>query len=139
MIAVDTNVLVRVIVDDEESPEQSQQARTLVQVAGAVWISQIVQVEFVWVLERAYELDKAEIVQALQILLENPLYELQAATHFAQALERFRQSNAGFADSLIAVESSVQGLELWTFDRKLSQQADTSRLTAESLQAFSNA
>lgn len=136
MIALDTNVLVRVLVDDDDSPEQNQQARALVQEAGKVWISQIVQVKFVWVLDQAYGLEKPEILNALQILLDNPIYELQAVNHFVQVLERFRNSNAGFADALIAVESANYGTILWTFDRKLSQQNQVVRLNAESLANF---
>ncbi len=122
MIAIDTNVLVRVLTDDEQSPRQTQQARQLVQQAGIVFIPQIVQVELVWVLERAYQLDKPQILFALQLLLDSPIYQLQHPTQFALALERFRQSNAGFADSLIAAESMGKNAQLWTFDRKLSKQ-----------------
>lgn len=52
MIAIDTNVLVRILVEDPDAPEQCQQARNLVLSASEpVWIAQIVLVEAVWVLE----------------------------------------------------------------------------------------
>lgn len=136
MIAIDTNVLVRVLTDDEESPEQTQQARTLVKAAGCVFIPQVVQVEFVWVLEQAYELEKYQVIEALEVLRDNPTYNLQHGEHFAQALERFRHGNAGFADAIIAVESQQANFMLWTFDRKLSKQENVQRLTADSLARF---
>jgi predicted nucleic-acid-binding protein len=136
LIAIDTNVLVRVLTDDQQSPEQTQQARALVNAAGRVFVPQVVQVEFVWVLEQAYDLEKDQIIEALQILLDNPTYELQHPEHFMLALARFRQSNAGFADSIIAVESQQSNLTLWTFDRKLSKQDGVQRLLSASLAEF---
>lgn len=133
MIAIDTNVLVRALTDDEESPDQTEQARTLIHTAGQVFIPQVVQVEFVWVLEQAYGLEKQQIIEALDILLQSPVYQLQHAEHFELALARFRQSNAGFADSIIAVESQQAHLVLWTFDRKLSKQEGVEHLLPESL------
>ncbi|WP_217629935.1 hypothetical protein [Thiothrix caldifontis] len=53
-----------------------------------------------------------------------------------QALMRFRQSNAGFADSIIAVESQQANMTLWTFDRKLSKQDGVQRLLLASLAEF---
>lgn len=138
MIAVDTNVLVRVLTDDKESPEQTQQARALVTAAGQVFVPQVVQVEFVWVLEQAYGFEKEEVIDALQVLRDDPVYHLQHEPHFIQALTRFRNGNAGFADSIIAVESQQAGMSLWTFDRKLSKQNGVQRLIAASLADFTN-
>ncbi len=50
MIAVDTNVLVRLLVNDPNAPEQSQQARELLNAQGEVWVGQIVLIETIWVL-----------------------------------------------------------------------------------------
>ncbi|QLQ32157.1 MAG: type II toxin-antitoxin system VapC family toxin [Candidatus Thiothrix singaporensis] len=136
MIAVDTNVLVRVLTDDKESPEQTRQARALVTAAGRVFVPQVVQVEFVWVLEQAYGFEKEEVMDALQVLWDDPVYCLQHETHFILALTRFRNSNAGFADSIIAVESRQVGMDLWTFDRKLGKQDGVQRLTQESLTGY---
>lgn len=130
MIAVDTNVLVRVLTDDDASPEQTRQARQLVKAAGAVFVPQIVQVELVWVLERAYGLDKSQILAALELLRDSPVYQLQHQARFALAVERFRHGSAGFADSLIVVESEHRQAVLWTFDRKLGKQQGVQLLMA---------
>ena len=50
MIAVDTNILIRLIVNDPGQPEQVESARHQVKKEGAVFIPQVVQVETVWVL-----------------------------------------------------------------------------------------
>jgi predicted nucleic-acid-binding protein len=130
VIAVDTNVLVRVLTDDDASAEQTRQARQLVKAAGAVFVPQIVQVELVWVLERAYGLDKSQILAALELLRDSPVYQLQHQARFALAVERFRHGNAGFADSLIVVESEHRQAVLWTFDRKLGKQQGVQLLMA---------
>jgi predicted nucleic-acid-binding protein len=130
VIAVDTNVLVRVLTDDDASPEQTRQARQLVKAAGAVFVPQIVQVELVWVLERAYGLDKSQILAALELLRDSPVYQLQHQARFALAVERFRLGSAGFADSLIVVESEHRQAVLWTFDRKLGKHQGVQLLVA---------
>lgn len=61
MIAVDTNVLVRILVDDPGAAPQMQSARALLEKSEALYVPQIVQVETVWVLESAYGFDKTAI------------------------------------------------------------------------------
>lgn len=136
MIAVDTNILVRALTDDSSAPEQTRQARELIMAAKQVFVPQMVQIEFAWVLERAYNLNKLELVKALQLLSDSPTYLLQHEAHFSQALALFKESNAGFADSIIHVESMQEGAVLWTFDRKLSNQNKVVRMTAESLAGY---
>ena len=45
MISLDTNVLVRVLVDDPQMPQQTEQARLRVSQLRQVYVTQIVQVE----------------------------------------------------------------------------------------------
>ena len=58
MIAVDTNILVRLLIDDPSSLEQMDMAKALLRKARQVFVPQIVQIELVWVLESAYSFDK---------------------------------------------------------------------------------
>lgn len=133
MIAVDTNVLVRILVQDTEQQKQTELAQELVKKAGIVFVPQMVQVELVWVLEAAYKFAKIDVVTALQYLLESSFYRLQREESFKAALERFQSGNAGFSDSLIAVESQFENVQLWTFDRKLSKQSGVVKLTEQAL------
>ena len=136
MIAIDTNVLLRALTDDLDSKAQSTLSTKLIQAAGTVFISQVVQVEFFWVLDRAYKLPKTSLTQALQTLLVDDSYYLQKEHVFRDALVRYQEGNTGFADALIAVESQLEGAELWTFDRKLGNQEGVVKLTGESLANF---
>jgi len=69
LIAVDTNVLVRLLIDDPQSQPQVVAAKALLREKGPVFVAQIVQVEVVWVLESAYQFDKQAVLKALDRLV----------------------------------------------------------------------
>jgi predicted nucleic-acid-binding protein len=121
MIAVDTNVLVRILVDDPDQSGQVQAARNIASEAVQVFVPQIVQVEMVWVLQSAYGMNKADIARALDHLLHNRAFELQAEDHFLEALGQFKNTNIDFADCLILAESQAVKSPLVTFDKKLAR------------------
>lgn len=121
MIAIDTNVLIRVLVDDPDAPDQCEQAREFLLTHGLAWIAQIVLVETVWVLESVYGFGRAEILNIIERIRENPALELEAADRLDEALALYRDSTADFADSLILVAATQRRLILHTFDRKLGR------------------
>lgn len=123
MITVDTNVLVRVLVDDPGEGEQASTARDLLRRAGRVYLPQVVQAETVWVLESAYELQKTETVRVLEHILANQAYVLQEEGAFRDALENYRTGSADFADYLILAAAQAAQTELVTFDRRLARSA----------------
>ena len=123
MIALDTNILVRLLVDDPSNPDQVAAARRAVAQQSSVYVPQIVQVETVWVLRRAYGFSKSDILKALRHLSVNKGYELEAANLFQQALEIYRDGTMDFSDALILVNTKGRGLELLTFDKALLGQA----------------
>ncbi|OUD12088.1 type II toxin-antitoxin system VapC family toxin [Thioflexithrix psekupsensis] len=131
MVAIDTNVLVRVLVEDKNALEQTQLARQFLKRVKQVYVPQIVQVECVWVLERAYSLSKGELLKLLISLYESPVFVLQSEGIFLQALTLFRETQVGFADCLILSESGLEELELVTFDKKLSQMQHCQLLVTE--------
>jgi Predicted nucleic-acid-binding protein, contains PIN domain len=130
MIAVDTNVLVRVLVDDPGQAAQVKLARDRVKRAGKVYVPQIVQVETVWVLETAYGMAKPDIVDILDHLLQNSAYMLQNDKSFQQALIAYRDGPADFADYLVLAESRMANATLITFDKILGRGPDVSLLKA---------
>jgi len=90
MIAIDTNVLVRILVEDTGQPAQTVAARKLARSSKQVYVPQIVQAETVWVLETAYEFDKSGIVEALEHLDGNGAFVLQHSESFSEALKMYR-------------------------------------------------
>ena len=121
MIAVDTNVLIRILVDDLDAAPQMQAARALLAKSEVLYVPQIVQVETVWILESAYCFDKPAICKILDHLQRHPQFQLQSAESFESAVTLFRQHSADFSDCLILTESTKQQLKLFTFDKKLSR------------------
>lgn len=121
MIAVDTNVLVRALVDDPGAPRQTAVARARLKQAQEVYVPQIVQVEMVWVLDAAHKLRRSEILAVLTHLGENTAFHLQNRAQFEMALTEYGAGNADFADYLILAESRAKNMKLLTFDKRLQK------------------
>lgn len=123
MIALDTNVLVRFLVQDD--PLQAQLATKVIdQLTDEAqgFVSREVLIELVWVLERAYRLGRAEIAAALDGLLSATELNIEGSDEVAPALELYRNDGFGFADLMIAAAALRAGAaELVTFDRKAAR------------------
>ena len=123
MIAVDTNVLVRILVDDPGQPAQVAAARALASRAGRVFVPIVVQVEAVWVLESGYGLAKEQVVRVLEHVEANEAFALEDAELCHDALARYRSSNADYSDCVILTSCRAKGLTLHTFDKRLGKLA----------------
>ena len=119
MRAVDTNVLVRLITQDD--PRQFAAAETFVK-QGA-WVSHLALAEASWVLESVYDRKPAEIAKAIEILLHHQNLTIQDHDVVAAALDHFqRRPRLGFSDCLlIEVARKAGHLPLGTFDRDLGK------------------
>ena len=120
MIAADTNVLVRLLVNDEA--RQAAKARDLFEeLAGQddrAWIADTVLVEVVWTLARAYERSRADLVTALRAMATNATLMLESPAAVAQAIEAFEKGPADFADCLLCAKARAAGCSaVATFDR----------------------
>ena len=122
MISLDTNILVRIFVDDAEHPKQCKKARQIVNEYQTVYISQVVQVETVWVLSRAYGFSRKEIALVLESLLNNQSFRLENETIFTAAFPLYCSSNIDFSDAIILQTSEKNKLKLLSFDKKLQKQ-----------------
>lgn len=126
MIGLDTNVLVRYCAQDHKV--QSDQAATLMesltdQAPG--FVSLVTLVELVWVMQGAYKANKADIVTILQMLLQTREIVIENAEVVLQALARFAESKAGFADCLIERSGYRSGcIYTVTFDNDAAATAD---------------
>lgn len=122
MIALDTNVLVRYLVEDD--PRQSDEAARMIEAATAadesLFIPQIVICELVWVLSFAYEVPRREIASVLQQLRRTSNLEIESADEVQRAIESFDRGRGDLADYLIAERSVTHGCSaVATFDRAL--------------------
>jgi predicted nucleic-acid-binding protein len=118
MIGLDTNVLVRYIMQDDakQSPKASKLIEALtIDEPGFVSIVSIV--ELVWVLSSAYGLVREQIGQALEALLRTKELSIDRADQVLKALRVFRTTSADFADCLIERSASSAGCgRTMTFD-----------------------
>ena len=128
MLAVDTNVLVRVLVDDPGAPAQVAVARKAVTAASRVFIPDVVLVETVWALKQPYGFSKDEILGCFVRLLENERFVWDNWEAVSDALAIFVSYNVDFADCLILAKAKRAGAELLTFDRKLGRVKGVRRL-----------
>jgi len=119
MIGLDTNVLVRYIMQDDA--KQSAQASKLVESLTADspgFVTLVSLVEVVWVLSGCFDLDRAQLVAALDALLRTKELMLEKADVVWQAVRVFRGGTAEFADCLIERCAAAAGCDrTMTFDR----------------------
>ena len=120
MIGLDTNVLVRFLVRDDEA--QYERARRLIrreaQAGEPACISLIVLLETEWVLRSRYELSKAEILSAFSDLLSAADLSFEDEAVVEEALFVWQDSRAQFADCLIGTRYRALGCRATaTFDQ----------------------
>jgi predicted nucleic-acid-binding protein len=121
MIAIDTNILVRVFIDDE-STTQIKNARQLVRNAKKVFLSQVVLVETTWVLLRAYKLTKEQVLFILQEIHENAAFILENEEQFNHALTLYKKNSVDFSDCIILASTQSAAIpSLYTFDAKFAK------------------
>ena len=126
MRAVDTNLLVRLIVRDD--PKQVGAAETFV--AQGAGVSQLVLAETIWVLDAVHERTAVQLAAAIEMLLNHEHLSVQDADVVERALDAFRARPAlGFSDCLVLEIARKAGhLPLGTFDRGLGRLEGAQRL-----------
>lgn len=120
MIGLDTNVVVRFLVQDDQV--QSAIANRFMSRLGREkpgFISSVVLAEITWVLSRAYKSSREDIARAIEGLLRSAELIVENADAAYRALAIYQASpSAEFADALIAETASLAGAaETVTFDK----------------------
>lgn len=114
MIAVDTNVWVRYVTNDD--PVQARRAVKLLSAADAVFVPKTVLLELEWVLRAAYRLPRPAIMKAMLHILGLPAVSVEQSTQVAQALDWYR-NGLDFADALhIAGSGTVESFHSFDID-----------------------
>jgi predicted nucleic-acid-binding protein len=126
MRAVDTNVLVRLLVRDDKAQVNAAEAF----IDKGAWVSHLVLAETVWVLDAVYERTSAQLATAIELLLNHQSLALQDADVVASALNAFRaRPSLGFSDCLVLEIACKAGhLPLGTLDRNLAKLEGARRL-----------
>lgn len=118
MIAIDTNVVVRFLVDDDH--EQFQRAQQAI-ASAPVFISNTVLLECEWVLRSVYEYEPRDFVEALRNFAGLEKVTLEDPALAATALQ-WHEQGMDFADALHLAGAAACDAFL-TFDRRLSKAA----------------
>lgn len=119
MNAIDTNVLVRLLVRDDSAQTAAAEAF----IERGAWVSVLALMETTWVLSSVYDLTAKDVAQALEMLLDHRDLVLQEPDAVKAALCLFRSKPAlGFSDCLMLHLAKRAGhLPLGTFDCDLSK------------------
>lgn len=126
MRAVDTNVLVRLIVQDDEG--QRSKAESFV--SFGAWVSHLVLAETVWVLDSVYGLNRSALIDAIGMLQDQDQIIIEDPHVVSAALRQFKQKpSLGFTDCLILEIARKAGhTPLGTFDKNLAKIDGTQKL-----------
>ena len=119
MRAIDTNVLVRLIVQDDETQEADAKAF----IAFGAWVSKIILVESIWVLGSVYRHTNLELADTIEMLLSHGQIFIEDSETVAAALVHYRKRpSLRFSDCIILESARKAGhLPLGTFDKNLAK------------------
>lgn len=124
MIGIDTNVLLRLLVRDDDAQVRAAERfiATHCSPDDPGFVSLVVIVETAWALRRLYLYDRPQIADALKSLLNVAELEIESAADVRTAVADFATSPAGFVDCLVARTNLATGCEYTvTFDRKAAK------------------
>lgn len=122
MIALDTNVLVRLVTRDDEA--QARRAKTIFdkhgEEHGGLFVSDIVLAELCWTLSRSYQLERNDVARTIRALLDNSSIAFESPPVVRNALTSFETTTADFPDCLIVAKAKHFGCEhTVTFDQRM--------------------
>ena len=120
MTAVDTNIIVRFLVRDDE--EQAEAVRKRLKQAETrreqLKIPLLVVLETIWVLESAYDRNRSEILDSLRDMRQMPIFDFEADSVVEGLLNDGPKYKADLADIIIAHAAKATGCEGGiTFDK----------------------
>jgi predicted nucleic-acid-binding protein len=122
LIALDTHVLVRFLVRDDE--DQAMRARTLLKTCRGAGddclITNPVLCELEWVLESVYHASRSDVVAAVRMLQTTPPFMLEDAELLDRALMMYSKGKGDLSDYILGQIAIARGARTtYTFDRDL--------------------
>lgn len=124
MAALDTNILVRFLVEDDTA--QLAAAKKLIakclRAGETLYIPVTVSLELEWVLRSNFGFGKVAVVQTLSNLLSSAELSFESEGALEVALALYSQGSADYSDCLhVALASEAGEQPLWTFDKAASR------------------
>jgi len=124
MKALDTNILVRFLIQDDK--QQTQAVKTLFSQAEegkqSLFVTLLVVLELIWVLEAVYEVTREDILLSINELLSMPVLNFEKQKVIRQFISDAKTSSFDLSDLLIALSALQEDCEAtYTFDKKASK------------------
>ena len=122
MIALDTNVLLRYVVDDGSPEARLARDRlpALVIRTPAFFVSLVALSEATWVLRSRFKYRRKEIAAFVQHLLEDSVFQVEALKVARAALSAYKEGRYDYSDAVIVESARNAGcVRTLTFDRTL--------------------
>ena len=124
MIAADTNLVVRHLTHDDA--RQAAKVRELFDAAELrqepVFLSHIVLCEVCWVLKAVYSFEKTQITTALQALMDDGGFHIQARPSVEEAFALYKRHSGQFSDHLLGTVARIEGASTtYTFDQSVAR------------------
>ncbi|RYD38419.1 MAG: PIN domain-containing protein [Verrucomicrobiaceae bacterium] len=125
MIGLDTNIIVRLLVQDDTAQlGRVRQALDECSESNPGLLNSIVLDETVWVLGSAYGYGREEIAHAVETLLQIRELEIEHREQAWEALQHYRSGNADFSDCYLgAINRKLGCTTTLTLDRKAARMA----------------
>ncbi len=124
MIGVDTNILVRFLTGDDAKQSSRVYAffKNVEEEKKELFISSLVVLELVWVLESVYEIERIEILESIHSLIQMPIFHIENLTTIQNFILDAQHSKYDLSDLLIAQTAKTNGCEkVFTFDKNVSK------------------
>lgn len=120
MIGIDTNLLVRIFIDDNHI--QAHKALKLIEGQKSVFISTLVFCETIWVLESRYHFNKKQLMMVIEKILKINQLDIEHNDAMWLAYHEYQHINADFSDCVIgAVAKLYQCDSVVTFDKNAAK------------------
>jgi predicted nucleic-acid-binding protein len=126
MKALDTNILVRFLVKDDEEQTSVVYGRfkEAEQNKETLFVPMLVLLEMIWVLNAVYAVQRIDILSAINHLLSMPILEFESQNVIRRFLNAAHESNTDLADLLIAHSAKEAGcVSILTFDKRALKSA----------------
>ena len=120
---IDTNALISFVTD--RNPDQQQKVAPLFESAAnlkaLILCHQYVLTEFIYVMDRVYQVPKEEIRRIITDLVDMPGIEIINEIYFTAVLSCWPDPIPDFGDAVIASVSKIRKSAIVTFDRKFAK------------------
>ena len=122
MIGLDTNILVRYLTQDDpvQSPKATEIIERQLTEEHPGFVSSVVMVEIVCILDRAYGLATHEIAATVERMLQTDVLVVENEQEVFTAMIALKERRGSFADAMVAALSAKAGCSCTlTFDERV--------------------